>query len=110
MGVVPITLRHNCLVIPRDAEDGQEQLETCSPCTCATFEHDTKLETFSKGMSIILITPQRLQEVYAQVNGCDDGSVEVNIESCNWLNVIVDFLFRELRDSPEVKRLVQYIL
>ena len=61
-----------------------------------------------RDVSIISITPQRLQEVYAHVNGCDDGSVEVNVESCNWLNVIVDFLFRELRDSPEVKRLVQY--
>ena len=56
-------------------------------------------------MSIILLTPQWLQEVYIHVN---DGSVEVNVESCDWLNVIVDFLFRELRDSPAVKRLVQY--
>ena len=44
----PFTLQHNCLVIPRDAEDGQEQVETCSPYTCATFEHDNKLEIFSK--------------------------------------------------------------
>lgn len=56
-------------------------------------------------VSIILLTPQWLQEVYTHVN---DGSVEVNVESCDWLNVIVDFLFRELRDSPAVKRLVQY--
>ena len=56
-------------------------------------------------VSIILLTPQWLQEVYTHVN---DGSVEVNVESCDWLNVIVDFLFRELRDSPTVKRLVHY--
>ena len=56
-------------------------------------------------VSIILLTPQCLQEVYTHVN---DGSVEENVESCDWLNVIVDFLFRELRDSPTVKRLVHY--
>ena len=56
-------------------------------------------------VSIILLTPQWLQEVYTHVN---DGSVEENVESCDWLNVIVDFLFRELRDSPTVKRLVHY--
>jgi len=45
--------------------------------------------------------------VYAAVNGHNSGQVEVNLESCNWFNVIGDFLFRELRDSPEVKRSVQ---
>ena len=46
---------------------------------------------------------QSLEEVYGYVNGSND-STEVKVESCNWFNVIVDFIFRELRDSPEVKR------
>ena len=27
-------------------------------------------------------------------------------ESCDWLNSLVDFLFHQLRDSPELKKLV----
>ena len=46
---------------------------------------------------------QSLEEVYGYVNG-PDGSTEVKVESCNWFNLIVDFIFREMRDSPEVKR------
>ena len=26
-------------------------------------------------------------------------------ESCDWMNVVADFLFQELRDSPEIKQL-----
>ena len=56
------------------------------------------------------LTLQWLEEVYAEVNDRNDGPVEVNLESCNWFNVIGDFLFRELRDSPEVKRSVLYVV
>ena len=27
------------------------------------------------------------------------------MESCDWMNVVADFLFQELRDSPEIKQL-----
>ena len=47
---------------------------------------------------------QRLQDVYAQVNGTDGSDTIVVHETCQWFNIIVDFIFRELRDSPEAKR------
>ena len=32
---------------------------------------------------------------------------EVAVESCRWFNLIIAFLFQELRDSPRVKRWVR---
>ena len=53
----------------------------------------------------LLYPPQGLEQVYEQVNS-SDGAVHVNVESCDWLNVIIDFIFRELRDSPVTQRSV----
>ena len=55
----------------------------------------------------LCVCVQRLCEVYSQVN-CEDGPTQVNVESCNWFNLIVDFLFRELRDSEEASRSEQH--
>lgn len=43
---------------------------------------------------------KHLEDVYARL-GCISED-----ETCIWFNLIVDFLFRELRDTPKIKRLV----
>ena len=56
--------------------------------------------------ALILVTyapcAQALEHVVSNRAGSDGD--EVRLESCDWFNLIVNFLFRELRDSPQVKK------
>ena len=45
---------------------------------------------------------QSLENVYQQE--------EPIKESCDWMNVVADFLFQELRDTPEIKQLRKYCI
>ncbi|XP_064404308.1 uncharacterized protein LOC135349681 isoform X3 [Halichondria panicea] len=53
--------------------------------------------------------PQHLEEVFLSLNG-PEGTEVNNPETCRWFNLISDFLFRELRDSTFVKRVLMKMI
>lgn len=51
-------------------------------------------------------TPESISNLYSR-NGEDSSTQSsTRMESCDWLNILIDFSFHQLRDSTEVKRLI----